>query len=409
MRIARGEAVFSNEEFAREARRIESLIWDATAITDEESVLFCGFTNSEALIERALAHGARVTVIESNERAILDNRHRKVRVLRGSTSVIPARDNSFDVAVAHHYLHEVDPFFHAQIVSELARIARRVVIVEPSPPTDALGQRIAMLYSRAKREFGAFENYQPLDYWRKLLSIVKAEVTQAIFAFSKVPPREYLFDTIELLLHTIESQDAPAPYIEELRKLADRPDAQLLPPARYVLVGAAAGDVPARVRTTADPAALNERPGDAEAKPFAVAPPPSEDAARMAPVPQAWTPPPVDPSTRIVNAAPPPPQPFGQPAAAAPAAVPPPAPAPEAPAAPASPGPPGFGAARTRSAGCRAPFRPCRPRRRPGPRSDSPEAPPHRRRARRLRRSASRSRCRSRKRPTSGCRRRRRD
>ena len=314
MRTTRSEAVFSNEEFAREARRIDSLIWDATGIVEGENALFCGFANSEALIERALVHGAKITVIESNERAILDNRDRKVRVMRGSTSVIPARDNTFDVAVAHHYLHEVDPLFHSQIVSEMARIARRVVIVEPSPPTDALGQRIAMLYSRAKREFGAFENYQPLDYWRKLLSIVKAEVTQAIFAFSKVPPREYLFDTIELLLHTIAVQEAPEPYIEELRRLADRPDAQLLPPARYVLVGAAAGDLPARVRTIADPAA-NVEPAEPVATPFAVAPPVSDDAARLsAPAPQPWAPPPIDPSTHVINASPPPapPKAFGQ-------------------------------------------------------------------------------------------------
>ncbi|HET7813723.1 MAG TPA: hypothetical protein VFL13_05070, partial [Candidatus Baltobacteraceae bacterium] len=165
------------------------------------------------------------------------------KLLRGSTSVIPAKDNSFDLAIAFHYLHEIDPFFHAQVLAELARVSRRVAVVEPAPPADPLGKRIALLYSQAKRELGQFEYYQPLEYWKKLLQSVKADVSQHVFAFAKVPPREYLFDTVELMLHTIEMEDAPPEYVQELHQIAKRSDAQILPPPRYVLVGAAAGEL----------------------------------------------------------------------------------------------------------------------------------------------------------------------
>ena len=93
--------------------------------------------------------------------------------MRGSATMIPASTNAYDVAVAMHYLHEIDPGFHAQVVGELARVAKRVAIVEPSPPADPLGKRIAALYARAKRENGQFEGYQPIEYWRKLLAIVE--------------------------------------------------------------------------------------------------------------------------------------------------------------------------------------------------------------------------------------------
>ena len=86
--------------------------------------------------------GANVTVIEHREEPIRQFAHLGATLLRGSTSVIPAKTDEFDLAISFHYLHETDPFFHAQIVSELARVARRIALVEPAPPADPLGKRI---------------------------------------------------------------------------------------------------------------------------------------------------------------------------------------------------------------------------------------------------------------------------
>lgn len=237
-------------DFERESQRIDQLIWDSMALRSGESVLFCGFGNDAEWIRRALEIGVVASVIESNEAAIRDNVDLAVTVLRGSTTLIPARDASFDAAVAFHYLHEVDPFFHANVVSELARVGKRLIVVEPAPPTDPLGLRIASLYSRAKRELGAFEYYQNVDYWRKLLAIVKADVTVTTHAFTRTPPREAIKDTVAFILDTMAVEETPEPYLEELRALAKRPDAQLLPQARFVLVGAAAGQVPEPIAGT---------------------------------------------------------------------------------------------------------------------------------------------------------------
>jgi hypothetical protein len=237
------QSVYTADEFESEARYLETLIWEAIVVVPASKVLICGYGPDGRNVERAREAGADVTVIEHRNELI--NRFSKLdaKLLRGSTSVIPARDNTFDLAIAHHYLHEVDPFFHTQVLSELARVARRVAVIEPAPPADALGKRIALLYSQAKRELGQFEYYQPLEYWKKLLQGVKAEVSQHVFAFAKVPPREYLTDTVALLLDTIEMEAAPHEYMTELREIAQRSDAQLLPPPRFVLVGAAVGEL----------------------------------------------------------------------------------------------------------------------------------------------------------------------
>lgn len=235
--------VYTADEFASEARYLDTLVWEALVVLPKSKVLMCGYGPDGSYVQHAIDAGANVTVIEHRQEPINQFKKLDAKLLRGSTSVIPAKDNSFDLAISYHYLHEIDPFFHSQVLSELARVANRVAVVEPAPPADPLGKRIALLYSQAKRELGQFEYYQPLEYWKKLLQGVKADVSQHVFAFAKVPPREYLADTVQLLLDTIEIEDAPREYMTELRQIAQRSDAQLLPPPRYVLVGAAVGDL----------------------------------------------------------------------------------------------------------------------------------------------------------------------
>jgi ubiquinone/menaquinone biosynthesis C-methylase UbiE len=242
------------------------------ALRAGETALFCAVSNNVDWIKRAVAIGVDVSVIANDNADMHELRGVSVSVLRGSTSMLPARDASFDAAIAFHYLHEIDPFFHANVVSELGRVGKRCVIVEPAPPGDPLGRRIAGLYSRAKRELGEFENYHDIDYWRKLLTIVKSEVTYETFAFTRTPPRWAIRDTVAMIIATMAAEATPEQYLAELRALAKRPDAQLLPQARYVIVGAVAG-----ARTSAGartefrerlPAEL--RPGAVFASPFAI-------------------------------------------------------------------------------------------------------------------------------------------
>ncbi|MGA2393564.1 MAG: class I SAM-dependent methyltransferase [Candidatus Lustribacter sp.] len=332
-------------EFQRESRRIDQLIWDAMSLVRGERVLFCGFANDGQWVKRAAEVGVDVSVIESDTAKLAELEALGIPTLRGSTTLIPARDGSFDAIVAFHYLHEIDPTFHTQIVWELARVGKRIVIVEPAPPSDPLGKRISELYSRAKYEAGAFEEYQPIDYWRKLLAMVKADVLMQQFTFTRLAPRYAVEETVGLILDAMEVEQMPEAYLDELRELARRPESQLAPLSRFVLVALGAGE-PVRasagtlfreetarelqeleerrtaVAAAAAAAAAKAAPTRAPGGPAPVAPPPAYAAALEG----AEFPPVLGPS-----GAPPP----------APAAIPPPA-APQvpAPAALAPPQPP---------------------------------------------------------------------
>jgi hypothetical protein len=229
-------------EFQRESRRIDQLIWDAMCLVQGERVLFCGFANDGAWVRRAAEIGVDVNVIESDPIKLKELEELGIPTLRGSTTLIPARDSSFDAIVAFHYLHEIDPTFHTQIVWELARVGKRIVIVEPAPPADPLGKRISELYSRAKYEAGAFEEYRSIDYWRKLLAMVKADVLMQQFTFTRLAPRFVVEETVGLILDAMDVEQMPQAYLDELRELARSPEAQLSPLSRYVLVALGAGE-----------------------------------------------------------------------------------------------------------------------------------------------------------------------
>ncbi|TAM74787.1 hypothetical protein EPN44_10300 [bacterium] len=280
---------YDQAEFERESERLASLVWDAMGISSGDRVLFCGYGPDIAIVRRAAAEGAQITVIESRDELMKRYEDLGVTVLRGSTSAIPARGNSFEVAVANSYLHEIDPLFHANVIQELGRVAARVVIVEPMPPSDAIGKRIATLYSRAKRELGQFEYYQAPSYWRKLLSMSKPQIAEAVFAFTKTPPHEYLVDTLKLLLDTMKVEQTPQYYIDQLHELAAKPGAQMLPQGRLVLIGVAEKDGALPAKSMAALLAVGHA-GPAKPAPTPEPPPPVTPV-----VPQETAPPIVQP------------------------------------------------------------------------------------------------------------------
>ena len=264
----REPAIYTFDEFEHESKYLDKLVWESLAIEAGMSVLFCGYGPDGTTIQNAIDAGAEVHVIDHRDDEIRKYAYLNARLIRGSTSVIPARNDRYDMAIAAHYLHEADPFFHGQIISELARVSKRIGIIELAPPADPVGRKISSLYSQAKRELGQFEYYQPLEYWKKLLQGVRAAIDQHVFAFSKVPPREYVTDTIELLIATMQVEEAPENYLEELRALAKRPDATLLPAARFVLVGAPAGELPIpKFTPREEPVAFTATPTPALASP----------------------------------------------------------------------------------------------------------------------------------------------
>jgi len=239
----------SYRDFSAEVERIDEMLWEALALEPKSRVLFCGFSQSKTIIERAVANGVRVSLMTTDEREVREARQLGVEVLRGSLLGIPARTEGFYLVVAYHVLHETDPTLHRHIIGEFGRVARRIAIVEPGPPSDLLGSRIASLYARAKRSRGQFEQYQSISYWRELLGRVRSHVVPHEIRFSSIPPKRYLRDGIQLLISSMRVAGAAESDLRDLQGLAENATTQLVPQPRYVLfAGRTPSDIPARPR-----------------------------------------------------------------------------------------------------------------------------------------------------------------
>ena len=239
----------SYNEFERESHRIDELVWAAMAISPKSRALFLGFENSREVILRALRDDVHITVIESHPHAIREAEALGIDVVRASASGLPFKADTFDIAVAHYYLHEIDPAFHSQVAFELSRVARRISLIEPGPPADLLGSRIAGLYARAKRDQGQFEQYQSMEYWRKLLSGVRSVVVPLTVLYGSLPPRAFLRDTMRMMLDLMKIGGVSPSDLTEMRALAGASDVQMLPQPRYVLLAASSlAEIPDRPR-----------------------------------------------------------------------------------------------------------------------------------------------------------------
>jgi len=164
-------------EFQRESRRIDQLIWDTMSLVDGERILFCGSGNDAAWVRRAIEIGVSVTVIRVQRGATRTARGVDVKVLRGSTTMIPARKRQLRCGGGLS-LPPRDSIrtFHALTVSELARVGRRNRSWSAGTALGSLREADRGASTRrAKYEAGAFEEYQPMEYWRKLLGIVKGD------------------------------------------------------------------------------------------------------------------------------------------------------------------------------------------------------------------------------------------
>ena len=72
--------------------------------------------------------------------------------------------------------------------------------------------------------------------------MVKADVLMQQFTFTRLAPRYAVEETVGLILDAMAVEQMPEAYLEELRELARRPETQLSPLSRFVLVALGAGE-----------------------------------------------------------------------------------------------------------------------------------------------------------------------
>jgi len=113
------------------------------------------------------ARGCRVTGVDRDER-MLDRAAGRLgagaRLITAEAAALPFEDRSFDLAVSMHFLHALDATGEVVALSEMARVAPRILVIDHHPVHDGSlrARAIRALVSGIERIAGGehYRNYR---------------------------------------------------------------------------------------------------------------------------------------------------------------------------------------------------------------------------------------------------------
>ncbi len=207
------------EEYLRDERRVQDEIW--SCIPNARLAVDVGVGNSTRwLAER----GLMVVGIECDEAKAARVRENtaSVEIVVADFLAPPLRDDAADLVVFCSTLHEIDPRLHGKAILEARRIARWVMVVEPSPHGCPAYEKYARLWSEAMHSIGYFEDYKPLEYWVRLLKENGFKITCAKTVKWTTPIPYQVFKEITAEATTLFRQlGVSEEYVKELENLLE--------------------------------------------------------------------------------------------------------------------------------------------------------------------------------------------
>ncbi|MDD3626589.1 MAG: class I SAM-dependent methyltransferase [bacterium] len=206
--------------FNEEKNKIEQELWASTGIKPGNSVLDIGLGNRPHSAIKLLELGANVTVLEKSIEAIRRNCELDLKIVEGDITSTDFCDNEFDYAVAYFILHEIPEELHISAVKELLRVSGKVIIAEPTPGTDPVYKDYYRIFQDVMKVRSGIEEYQNLEYWRKILQSAGAKELKTVTKVSKEKiTGEEAEEFMNNLIEYLESLDMPSGILERAEEL----------------------------------------------------------------------------------------------------------------------------------------------------------------------------------------------
>ncbi|RLG74762.1 MAG: hypothetical protein DRO23_05750 [Thermoprotei archaeon] len=133
---------------------------------------------------RKLADANLIVGIDTDQGNLKKFRHQhgndaRLALINADASLLPLRSSPIGVALLYFVLHEVNPQKHVVMLSALKEVTQCLIVVEPSPYGCKLYEKFAKIWREAMRSIGRFEEYQPLEYWVKVLKLAGLKIRSA--------------------------------------------------------------------------------------------------------------------------------------------------------------------------------------------------------------------------------------
>jgi len=137
-------------------------------------------------------------------------------------SHLPLRSNSIDLVLLHFVLHEINPKHYLKVLTDIKRVSRYILIVEPIPHGVELYRKLQSIWREAMRSIGKYEEYREPEYWLQLLDRLGIHVVRKkVISWRVGVPYEVLKVMVMSWIKEWKRENVQSKFIEQLRKFLE--------------------------------------------------------------------------------------------------------------------------------------------------------------------------------------------
>jgi len=164
--------------------------------------------------------GSFVVCVDVKPRKIETRSGERLDVVVADAGSLPLRSSCCSAASYVFTLHEIDPQTHRDVILEARRVARYVVVAEPSPRGVELYEEFWHTYRDAAKSVGLFEEYRPRQYWISLLEETGLQVLiERRIEWRTAVPKQVLEEVISSAVEEWKKLGVDHRYIERIKRI----------------------------------------------------------------------------------------------------------------------------------------------------------------------------------------------
>lgn len=207
------------KNYFEEERKVKRQIYSVLTELNDVSIIVdigCGDSTKDILLTTQ-----NTFVICVDIRLKMNTKFRKrLEIIIADAKYLPLRDSCCSIATFIFTLHEINPQTHRDVILEAQRVAKYIVIAEPSPRGVKLYKRFWQTYRNAVKSIGLFEDYKPKEYWTTLLKRANLQILiNRIIEWKIATPKEILENIIENIVEEWKHLGIKHTYIESIKNI----------------------------------------------------------------------------------------------------------------------------------------------------------------------------------------------
>jgi len=208
------------ENYFEEERRVKGSIYGVLMkLGSIDVVIDVGCGDSTRGILSAVPDSF-VMCVDVRPRRIESGSGERLDVVVADARSLPLRSGCCSAVSYVFTLHEIDPQTHRDVILEAKRVARYVVVAEPSPYGVELYEEFWHTYRDAAKSVGLFEEYKPREYWVSLLEEAGLQVLiERRIKWRTAVPKRVLEEIISSTVEEWKKMGVDRRYIERIRSI----------------------------------------------------------------------------------------------------------------------------------------------------------------------------------------------